>query len=653
MKLPSNAEVRMMNDELRVELVDKAHQRTSFLRAVSRVHHSSFIIHHSVLILLLVAFLCSNAFGANKALLERERDGSRSDAVHRIPLYDMNGEKIAPDDILVLPFSTKFTCGECHDYGKIRLGRHFDSLSTTTLAGRPGEPWVLTDERTGIQLPLSNRGWAGTWRPSEIGLSSWGFVKAFGSHLPGGDMGEREIQPEDPAARWEVSGNLEINCLACHSGAHYQDQAAWADQIKQENFVWAATAASGMASVEGTVIGLPALYDIYRGPDPDKLTYSPPRVDYYTHLFDRRNWAFFDVAAKPSNNRCYFCHSSKTAGGNMWRTDPDVHLAAGMNCVDCHRNGLDHRIVRGYEGEAAERKDPALASLSCEGCHLGEAFLIGPDGLGGRLGAPRPEHKGLPAIHLEKMTCTVCHSGPWPETQTRQIRTARAHHMGEHASRPEPQLPQFAGPVYARIGEGKIGLYSAIWPSFWGEMRGGKVVPLLPDKVYEKAGAILSSRDDNNTTGTERILTDKKIAGALKALGEGGKLEAVYVAGGKLHRLGGDGKLAAADHASAEPYYWAAGHDVRAAGHSLGAKSCEDCHSADAPFFFAQVRPLSPLSTQVVSASAMKDLQGKDVAVFVRTSWFFKWLIIITMSLLVLHILGDLFRRFMRRITPE
>jgi len=182
-------------------------------------------------------------------------------------------------------------------------------------------------------------------------------------------------------------------------------------------------------------------------------------------------------------------------------------------------------------------------------------------------------------------------------------------------------------------------------------MRDGKVTPLLPDDVYEKAGAILSSRDDNNTTGTEKVLTDKKIAAALKALGEGEKLEAVYVAGGKLHRLGGDGKLAAADHASAQPYYWAAAHDARPAGLSLGAKSCEDCHSADAPFFFAQVRPLSPLSTQVVSAGVMKDLQGKDVAVFARTSWFFKWLIIITMSLLVLHILGDLFRRFMRRIT--
>jgi len=22
-----------------------------------------------------------------------------------------------------------------------------------------------------------------------------------------------------------------------------------------------------------------------------------------------------------------------------------------MSCVDCHRNGIDHEVVRGYEGE--------------------------------------------------------------------------------------------------------------------------------------------------------------------------------------------------------------------------------------------------------------------------------------------------------------
>ena len=32
---------------------------------------------------------------------------------------------------------------------------------------------------------------------------------------------------------------------------------------------------------------------------------------------------------------------------DRWESEEDVHLAAGMTCVDCHRNGVEHLIVRG------------------------------------------------------------------------------------------------------------------------------------------------------------------------------------------------------------------------------------------------------------------------------------------------------------------
>ena len=32
----------------------------------------------------------------------------------------------------------------------------------------------------------------------------------------------------------------------------------------------------------------------------------------------------------------------------------------------------------------------------------------------GRMGAPEPIHKGLPPVHLEKLSCTACHSGQFP-----------------------------------------------------------------------------------------------------------------------------------------------------------------------------------------------------------------------------------------------
>src|SRR5207244_11240622 len=36
-------------------------------------------------------------------------------------------------------------------------------------------------------------------------------------------------------------------------------------------------------------------------------------------------------------------------------SDLDFHIRASMSCVDCHRNGVDHMIVRGYEGEVKDR----------------------------------------------------------------------------------------------------------------------------------------------------------------------------------------------------------------------------------------------------------------------------------------------------------
>jgi len=50
----------------------------------------------------------------------------------------------------------------------------------------------------------------------------------------------------------------------------------------------------------------------------------------------------------------------------------------------------------------------------------------------------------------------------------------------------------------------------------------------------------------------------------------------------------------------------------------------------------------------VASAKPMYELQGAKESIYVRTGQFFKWLIIVTMTLLILHIMGDLFRRAMR-----
>ena len=119
-------------------------------------------------------------------------DGNQSTPVHLLPMVDEDGFRILPGYKEPMPFSARTTCGTCHDYDTISSGFHFNSASEDARHGRPGEPWIWLDELTGTQLPLSYRGWPGTYRPEELGISKWDFTKQFGRHLPGGDMAEPE-----------------------------------------------------------------------------------------------------------------------------------------------------------------------------------------------------------------------------------------------------------------------------------------------------------------------------------------------------------------------------------------------------------------------------------------------------------------------------
>jgi hypothetical protein len=156
-------------------------------------------------------------------------DGSKTSPVHRIPLKDELNQEILPSDPYPLPFSTRFSCAPCHDYDQIRRGLHFNAKDPNVPSGRPGEPWIWADEKTGTMIPLSYRKWPGVWDPEKLGLSPWDFTLLFGRHLPGGGPSE-PMSPEEetPESRWRVSGKLEINCLGCHNASRQQDHSEWA-----------------------------------------------------------------------------------------------------------------------------------------------------------------------------------------------------------------------------------------------------------------------------------------------------------------------------------------------------------------------------------------------------------------------------------------
>ncbi len=438
--------------------------------------------------------------------------------------------------------------------------------------------------------------------------------------------------------------------MICHCNNHEYSMELWSKQIEDQNFAWAPTVALGLGFVEGKVSSLPDDFDPAKVEETSRnklpsTTYAPDRINLEKKVF-------FDVIRKPSDDTCYYCHTTRLVGKDAppdWNCDEDVHLRAGLTCSDCHRNGIEHHTVRGFEGEE-HPTGQSVVTLSCRGCHMNGAE-------GGRLGAPQPQHKGLPPLHFDKLSCTACHSGPRPGQQASGIQTALAHSLGLPSHDYSDDLvPGMVGPVFQRDG-GMLYPYRMTWPAFWGSLQDGKLKPLDPDEVYnalrntlrvrkgqtlkevlldvkltkdEKKELLGEARagvaeagltEEEKAKLTERINTkaseefQTKLA---KALGELKKIikqpgaEPVYVAGGKAYRLAADDKPEAFEHQAAQPYAWKLGHDVRPARASIGVTGCFDCHQAGAPIFEGQVTALSPVLDEQPRPQVMYQLAGFD-----------------------------------------
>jgi len=490
--------------------------------------------------------------------------GGRAIPVHRLVLRDENDISILPTMPRAWPLSTKTTCGACHDYDKITGGFHFNAGCD----GRPGEPWVWVDRATGTQLPLAHRKRDGVWKPEEIGITAWRFTQLFARHLPGAGVAEPSDDEAltDGAARWTVSGKIEANCLGCHQTSDTYSPSEWAKQCGRENFRWAATAAAGLGDVGGMASRQSDVWIPTTSPGPDPNVYNiPPAVQYDATLFDTLKFRTYLKVGKPTDARCLNCHSVTDRAKPKWQVSGDVHSAAGMTCVSCHRNGEDHAIIRGYTGEAAHRKNPAVGELSCRGCHLGVEGAEGALAMGGRLGAPKPKHPGLPAVHIEKMTCTACHSGPWPGKTPTKVWTSRSNRLGiAGQAQWRTETPVIVEPVFMRNASDMIAPHRMMWPAYWAKLDGDKVTPVLPDDITDAAKGILDAPEQVGTILgllAPRLIADENEATSAKQADEdkiGGT--PVLIAGGKLYRRNIDGALDAEDYDGPDPGvspYWA------------------------------------------------------------------------------------------------
>lgn len=572
----------------------------------------------------LVLLVARPVIGVEQELSGCRSDGSRYTAVHVVPLVaeppfdEETGPEILPSDEVLLPFSPRQTCSNCHicehSYEVIRGGWHFNATDSNVPPGRPGEPWILVDHATATQIPLSYRPWRGTFRPQQLGMTAFEFTQLFGRHMPGGGVGEIESDNIDEIARQLVSGKLEINCLMCHEADPAYDLAEYASQIGGQNFRWAATAACGFASVSGSAKKMEDTFE-YTMPeevDDPELIPQVPTVTYRPNTFNKKNDVFFDIVRGTPDERCYFCHSNMNVteyGSEKWMADEDVHLTAGMSCVDCHREGLEHNTIRGYEGEDAANK--LAVNTTCDGCHSGTGSSEEPEA--GRLGAPVPTHPGIPPVHFERLTCTACHCGPWPGQQTHHVKTSRAHALGAHnVNKSADALPHISFPVLAEQQDGSIAPHKVIWPAYWGVVTDQGVAPADLEIVKRAVGGALAGAELSRS-GDWPALTREHIAEGLKSLQKAVEGGAVYVAGGILYRLDETDELSEEpDHPAAAPYMWPIAHNVRPAAQSLGVRRCEDCHATDAAFFFGNVAVDSPIALTEGDGVEMVEFQGVD-----------------------------------------
>ena len=501
------------------------------------------------------------------------RTDSQSRYVHRIELLGPNGEVLKPNS--KEPYSPRYTCGLCHDYKAILSGYHFQAGHPGQTGGRHGEPWFLADEMARVQMPISYRPWAEAAKrtPGDLGMTPYDFTVMFGAHLPGGGVSEvdkdgdknSEILAAEPAlakdptspyfaSGWTRSGDLEIDCLLCHLQTPISGPVR-AAQIASENFRTAPTAGAGFGKVAGRT------------------------VNYNPSIFNVDGTVTLDVRRRAPSSNCLFCHDSRALvapGKKTWRHAGDVHTESGMTCMACHANDIRHQITRGDGGPDDLAHDPDNARRSCEGCHA----------VGG-LGAPIPRHEGLPKVHLEKITCTACHCGPMPRKEPYLTQTSLAHGLGLPTEDPieSKTIPAIYSPAFKRDETtGKIGVYRYAYPIWWG-VRGEKdtIIPLPMDPI----GAAFQHPLDLNTE-QEIFAAFARLAKALEHTPYA-HARLVYINAGKIFEKGPDGTLKSSPHKVAEPYFWPLAHNVRPVGESLGAGSCSDCHSKDAPFFFGDV----------------------------------------------------------------
>ncbi len=565
-------------------------------------------------------------------------------------LRDEQGNVIDPRNGInaSVPYSPKQTCGAigCHNYDLITEGFHFTQGKGEKLpaeyAARYG--WVKSPGNYGGNwcspaplyrelAPKQNSG------ARLIDMTSFEFVTATcGNCHPGGgpmefdrDGHRYDERMRDPVAgltpsgdngfdgdyykaRWSETGVIEADCLLCHMPEY--DFAKRNAELAHLNFRWGATVGAGLATVAGKV-----------------AANEPPIVTYDSSRFDPEGNVILHIVPQPRNDTCLNCHFKpdwkKRGAGYSTRTD--VHMAAGLLCVDCHAAGSKaadprirgkevHQFGKGDDPSGFVRNDLDDTVRTCEACHLE-----------GWRNAPRATHEWLPPMHMEKLSCQACHI-PNRAVKSALVQASDVYNAAPRISPPgkhiwtfydqemkfwnhygeldlfsahdkptnvtQPTLARYKGKIYPvnRVhstfvgyeNSGQPGLHQLFMKDFfmmWKEHRGD------PANKYPQLAQI----SDDNGDGAPEVNRPQEIDALLAACKdelaatkfplEGKRL--VWVGDSRAYYSSTESRQLPHEEHEATAYasVYKFSHDIAPARAALGAGGCTDCHSSPSPFF--------------------------------------------------------------------
>ncbi|MBN2007908.1 hypothetical protein JW960_01035, partial [candidate division KSB1 bacterium] len=342
------------------------------------------------------------------------------------------------------------------------------------------------------------------------------------------------------------------------------------------------------------------------------------------------------IVREPRNNACTNCHAQpgwKKRGANF-SVRTDVHLRAGLKCVDCHPAGskaLDnrinekemHQIAKGDDPGGQVRNDLDNSMLDCDYCHTN-----------GHLGAPIAKHTWLPPLHLESIACQTCHI-PQRTVKAAQVQAGDVFNPGSKIPSKGKHLWTFYGPDmqyynhYGNMGmmdfedkptdifipplakyKGKIYPVNRVhssWPAIEIEGKPGLMQPRMGDiyKMWTSHFADstkyveLSKIKDDNSDGVIEVNRAEEIDALIASVTallsdikypmQGKKVvwamdERIYSSGSSYRTLPKE-EWEASVYGNVHTY----NHDVFPARSALGSNGCLDCHDRKSAFFMGEV----------------------------------------------------------------